>query len=110
MDMPRISRPTRQIVLMLVICGAVAAGGVLIWPQVRPVFLSSPYLNGTIGLVFVVGVLACFFQVSQLYSSVAWIERLAAGLPTGDPAPRPRWPLDAEAAPMLGSGKRGAKA
>jgi len=43
---------------------------------------------------------------------IAWagIERLAAGLPTGDPAPRPRWPLDAEAAPMLGSGKRGAKA
>jgi len=90
MDMPRISRPTRQIVLMLVICGAVAAGGVLIWPQVRPVFLSSPYLNGTIGLVFVVGVLACFFQVSQLYSSVAWIERLAAAGPRDDVRRPPR--------------------
>jgi len=62
---------------MLVICGAVAAGGVLIWPQVEPVFLASPYLNGTIALVFVIGVLACFVQVFQLFSSVAWIEQLA---------------------------------
>ena len=43
---------------------------------------------------------------------IAWagLERLAAGL-IGDPvAPRPRWPLDQSAMPMLGSGKRGAKA
>ncbi|MEM7211841.1 MAG: tRNA (adenosine(37)-N6)-threonylcarbamoyltransferase complex transferase subunit TsaD [Pseudomonadota bacterium] len=43
---------------------------------------------------------------------IAWagLERLAAGL-TGDPVtPRPRWPLDSDAAPMLGSGKKGAKA
>ncbi len=47
---------------------------------------------------------------------IAWagLERLAAGL--ADPsvaAPvtaRPRWPLDQAAAPMLGAGKRGAKA
>jgi hypothetical protein len=71
------SRPTQQIVLMMIICGAVAAGGVLIWPQVEPVFLASPYLNGTIGLVFVIGVLACFVQVFQLFSSVAWIEQIA---------------------------------
>ncbi|MCO5733573.1 tRNA (adenosine(37)-N6)-threonylcarbamoyltransferase complex transferase subunit TsaD [Rhizobium sp. SSA_523] len=45
---------------------------------------------------------------------IAWagLERMAAGLPE-DPmavAPRSRWPLDAEAATRLGSGKRGAKA
>ena len=43
---------------------------------------------------------------------IAWagLERLAAGL-TDDPVtPRPRWPLDSDAAPMLGSGKKGAKA
>ncbi len=44
---------------------------------------------------------------------IAWagIERFRAGL--GDPADltaRPRWPLDATAAPMIGSGKKGAKA
>ena len=47
---------------------------------------------------------------------IAWagIERLRAGLAAdGDPmamAPRSRWPLDANAAPLVGAGKRGAKA
>ncbi|MEM7721914.1 MAG: biopolymer transporter ExbB [Pseudomonadota bacterium] len=81
---PGITRPTQQIVLMLIICAAVAAGGVLIWPQVQPVFLASPYLNGTIGLVFIVGVLACFFQVFQLFSSVAWIEQIAGATAQDD--------------------------
>ncbi|MEL7154232.1 MAG: tRNA (adenosine(37)-N6)-threonylcarbamoyltransferase complex transferase subunit TsaD, partial [Pseudomonadota bacterium] len=43
---------------------------------------------------------------------IAWagLERFEAGL-IGDPVtPRPRWPLDSHAAPMLGSGKRGPKA
>jgi len=75
----RITRPTRQIVLMLIILACVIAGSVLVWPMVQPVFLSSPYLNGTIGIVFVVGVLACFWQVFQLFSSVAWIETVASG-------------------------------
>lgn len=44
---------------------------------------------------------------------IAWagIERFRAGL--GDEADlvaRPRWPLDSQAAPMIGSGKKGAKA
>ncbi|MEL6478477.1 MAG: tRNA (adenosine(37)-N6)-threonylcarbamoyltransferase complex transferase subunit TsaD [Pseudomonadota bacterium] len=43
---------------------------------------------------------------------IAWagIERLAAGDPSASVTPRPRWPLDETAAPLLGSGKRGAKA
>ncbi len=44
---------------------------------------------------------------------IAWagIERIRAGIaPSGDFVARPRWPLDAGAAPMIGSGKRGAKA
>jgi hypothetical protein len=73
----RFTRPTQQIVLMLIILALVIAGGVLVWPRVQPVFLSSPYLNGTIGVVFVVGVFATFFQVIQLFSSVAWIELFA---------------------------------
>src|SRR6056297_3613669 len=64
---------------MLIILACVIAGSVLVWPMVQPVFLSSPYLNGTIGIVFVVGVLACFWQVFQLFSSVAWIETVASG-------------------------------
>jgi hypothetical protein len=75
----RITRPTRQIVLMLIILACVIAGGVLVWPSVQPVFLASPYLNGTIGIVFIVGVLACFWQVFQLFSSVAWIDTVGSG-------------------------------
>lgn len=46
---------------------------------------------------------------------IAWagVERLRAGLVEEDAlafAPRPRWPLDAAAAPLVGAGKRGAKA
>ncbi|WP_375263599.1 tRNA (adenosine(37)-N6)-threonylcarbamoyltransferase complex transferase subunit TsaD [Palleronia sp.] len=44
---------------------------------------------------------------------IAWAgsELFAAGHRDGmDLAPRPRWPLDSTASPMLGSGKRGAKA
>jgi hypothetical protein len=78
-DTLRITRPTRQIVLMLIILGCVIAGAVFVWPLVQPVFLSSPYLNGTIGIVFVVGVLACFWQVFQLFSSVAWIDAVGSG-------------------------------
>ncbi|MFW5641677.1 MAG: biopolymer transporter ExbB [Roseicyclus sp.] len=81
------TRPTRQIVLMLAILIAVVAGGVLVWPMVQPVFLSSPYLNGTIGIVFIVGVLACFWQVFQLFSSVAWIEAVASGQEATDRPP-----------------------
>ena len=43
---------------------------------------------------------------------IAWagLERLAAGLADAPVIARPRWPLDADSAPMLGAGKRGAKA
>ncbi len=43
---------------------------------------------------------------------IAWagIERIAAGQAEGPVSARPRWPLDRAAEPMLGSGKKGAKA
>jgi N6-L-threonylcarbamoyladenine synthase len=44
---------------------------------------------------------------------IAWagIERLRLGEPDGmDLVARPRWPLDADAAPLLGAGRKGAKA
>ncbi len=44
---------------------------------------------------------------------IAWAgaERMAAGLPADglEVAPRSRWPLDADAQALIGSGKRGAK-
>ena len=43
---------------------------------------------------------------------IAWagLERFAADGPSDRVTARPRWPLDSGAAPMLGSGRRGAKA
>ena len=44
---------------------------------------------------------------------IAWAaaERMAVSEPDGLALPaRPRWPLDALAAPMLGAGRKGAKA
>jgi N6-L-threonylcarbamoyladenine synthase len=44
---------------------------------------------------------------------IAWAaaERMAGGAPDGlDLSARPRWPLDAGASPMLGAGRKGAKA
>ncbi len=83
------SQPVRQIVQMLVVLGAVAAGTVLAYPRVAPIFAANPWLNGTIILVFLLGVLACFWQVLQLFSSVSWIEGFAERRPGHDIARPP---------------------
>ena len=75
------TRPYRQILTMLIVLGLVGFGAYLAYPQVAPVFLANPYLNGFIGFVFVIGVFACFWQVLQLISSVIWIEGFASDRP-----------------------------
>jgi hypothetical protein len=84
------SQPVRQILLMLIVIVAVGAGAYLAYPRVAPVFAASPLLNGTIGVVFVVGVLACFLQVLQLISAVTWIEDFARDRPGFDIKRPPR--------------------
>ncbi|MEM7710501.1 MAG: biopolymer transporter ExbB, partial [Pseudomonadota bacterium] len=71
------SQPIRQIVQMLLVLGAVGTGTFFAYPQVAPIFTANPWLNGTIIGVFVLGVIACFGQVFQLFSSVSWIEGFA---------------------------------
>jgi len=75
---PQFSQPVRQITLMLIVLGLTAVGGVLALPSVFPIFAANPYLNGVIIAVFVIGVLACFYQVYQLIGSVRWIENFVA--------------------------------
>ncbi len=65
--------PIRQIVLMLIVIALVSVGAWVAWGQLSGVFLANVWLNGFIGLVFVFGVLACFWQVLQLMQSVRWI-------------------------------------
>ncbi|KIC23045.1 MULTISPECIES: motA/TolQ/ExbB proton channel family protein [unclassified Leisingera] len=76
---PQFSQPVRQIIMMLIALGLSGFGAFVALPRVLPVFQANPWLNGFIVLVFVIGVLACFWQVVQLIGSVRWIERFAAG-------------------------------
>ncbi|MDU8926074.1 biopolymer transporter ExbB [Alisedimentitalea sp. MJ-SS2] len=70
---PHFSHPIRQIVMMLVVMALSAVGIFFALPRVLPVFLANPYLNGFIGFVFVIGLMACFYQVYQIIRSVGWI-------------------------------------
>ncbi|EKE45700.1 cyclohexadienyl dehydrogenase [Oceaniovalibus guishaninsula JLT2003] len=78
---PIFSQPVRQIVLMVAVLVLTAIGAWAVFPRVAPVFLANPLLNGFIGLVFVIGILACFWQGWQLIQSVHWIEGFAAQNP-----------------------------
>ncbi len=78
---PFFTQPVRQISLMLICLALVAFGAYVAYPRVSGVFLSNPAFNGFIIFVFVIGVLACFWQVIQLRSSVSWIEGFVGGRP-----------------------------
>jgi hypothetical protein len=90
---------------MLIVLGLTGFGAVVAAPRVMPVFLANPWLNGFIGVVFVIGVLACFIQVFQLIASVRWIEAFAEGRADSERAPAPR--LLAPLATLLRSRGRG---
>jgi hypothetical protein len=66
---------------------------------VAPIFLASPWLNGFIVFVFLIGVTACFWQVITLISSVSWIEGFALDRPGHEFTRSPR--LLASLAAML---------
>ncbi len=92
---PHFSQPVRQVVQMLIVLGLVSFGSYLLLPTVMPVILANLWLNGTIGLVFVVGVFTCFWQVYQLVRSVAWLEDFALEREVGSKVPRLLAPLAA---------------
>ena len=75
------SQPVQQIVTMLVVAGLVIAGAWLIHGQVAEVFRSNLWLNGFIGVIFVLGVMTCFWQVLILIQSVSWIEGFVQNVP-----------------------------
>ncbi|QIK39446.1 biopolymer transporter ExbB [Pontivivens nitratireducens] len=87
---PQFSQPIRQVVLMVLVLVLTAIGGGLIYSSIAPIFLANIYLNGFILAMFVVGVLACFWQVLQLISSVNWIEGFALNRPGHEFVQSPR--------------------
>lgn len=78
---PRFTQPVRQVVLMLIVLTAVGFGVFLGFEGIRAIFETNVYLNGTIVVVFVLGVLSCFKQVLQVMQSVSWIETFARAMP-----------------------------
>lgn len=94
---PQFSQPVRQIMLMLSVVVLVSVGAYAIYPSVLPVVRANPFINGLIFAVFATGIIACWWQVYQLSSSVRWIEGFAAnraGAGIGE-APRLLAPLAA---------------
>ncbi|MGB0498268.1 MAG: biopolymer transporter ExbB [Rubricella sp.] len=87
---PRFSQPTRQILAMILILILVGVGTFFIYRSIAPIFLANVYLNGFIVAVFVIGVLACFWQVLQLVRAVSWIEGFALNRPGHEFVQAPR--------------------
>ncbi|MET4129296.1 biopolymer transporter ExbB [Roseovarius sp. MBR-6] len=102
---PQFSYPYRQIVLMLVVLGLTALGAFVAAPRVLPVFEANPWLNGFIFFVFVLGVIATFWQVVQLIGSARWIEGFAGEVP-GHEMTRPPAMLAPLATMLRGRGRR----
>lgn len=76
-DITYFSQPIRQIVTMLIAVALVTAGAWFIGDTVLGIMKTNPLLNGFIVLVFLLGVVTCFWQVFILVQSVSWIEAFA---------------------------------
>jgi hypothetical protein len=66
--------------MMLLVLAAVAVGCTLMAGQIATLFMANLYLNGFIAFVFLLGVLATFWQLSEVFVSVRWLRSLQAGL------------------------------
>ena len=102
---PYFSQPIRQILMMVAVLVLSAVGVFLALPRVLPVFQANPYLNGFIVLVFLIGVVATFWQVAQLMISVRWIEEFTSTR-TRDDQSRPPQLLAPLATLLRSRGKR----
>jgi hypothetical protein len=60
---------------MFMAIALVAVGAWIIHTTVLGIVRTNPLLNGFIALVFMLGVITCFWQVFTLAQSVSWIER-----------------------------------
>ncbi|WP_298498280.1 biopolymer transporter ExbB [uncultured Maritimibacter sp.] len=80
---------------MILVMGLFAVGVVFAAPKVLPVFLANLYLNGFIAFVFVIGLIACWWQVYQIANSVSWIKRFVGGVEGTRTPPRLLAPLAA---------------
>lgn len=73
------SRPTTQLLWMVV--GLVAASGVvfLLWEPITASFFHNPALNAGILAVLAIGTIFIFYQVARLTTDINWIENFQRG-------------------------------
>ena len=73
------SRPTTQLLWMVV--GLVAAGGVvfLLWDRIVASFLHNPVFNAGILVALLAGIIFVFYQVARLTTDINWIENFQRG-------------------------------
>src|SRR6185295_312799 len=73
------SRPTGQLLWMIV--GLLAAGFVAgwLWDNIVVAFLHNPFLNSFILAVLAVGAMYLFWQVIRLNADVSWVENFRTG-------------------------------
>jgi hypothetical protein len=83
------SQPIRQIVTMMLVTALVLFGGWLIYDEMSEIVRTNLILNGLIGLVFLLGIATCFWQVLILMQSVSWIEDFARTRPGAEEAAPP---------------------
>ncbi len=102
---PQFSQPIRQIMTMLVIIGLVGTGVSLAYQTIFTFVTSNLYLNGFIVTVFLIGVVACFWQVFSLITAVNWIESFAIDRPGHESTAPPR--LLVSLATLLRSRRKG---
>ncbi|PID36020.1 MAG: biopolymer transporter ExbB [Rhodobacterales bacterium] len=87
---PYFAQPVRQILLIAIALGLVAAGIWMVLPAILPVIRANLYLNGAILFVFAIGLYAALWQVAQIVNSVRWIARFARGEDISETRAAPR--------------------
>ena len=75
------TQPVQQTFIMIIILVIVAVTGTLLYPSVGSIFLGAPLLNGTIILIFLLGIFTSFNQIYQVYRASEWIEGFARNTP-----------------------------
>jgi hypothetical protein len=78
---PHFSQPVRQIAFMLIALVLVGFGAYVGFRTILDVFNTNVVLNTAIAIVFVLGILSCFWQVLLLMRSVSWIETFTTAQP-----------------------------
>lgn len=78
-DPYRLASPLVYLIKMVIFLVLVALVAIILLPQLLEAFWSSPFINGLILFVLVVGIALSFRQVIRLFPEVNWVNSLQEG-------------------------------